>query len=219
MMIRENLQAIRKELPPGVRLVAVSKFHPLERLQEAYEAGQRLFGENRPQELAAKAQLMPADTEWHFIGHLQTNKIKQVLPYVSMVESVDSLHLLQAVEDWGARAGRVADVLLEQHISREASKQGFSGEETLALLERAAGFPHVRFRGLMGMASLTGDEAVIGEEFARIAELKAEANRRFPELTAFDELSIGMSGDWRLALRYGATIIRLGTAIFGPREY
>ena len=134
-MIEKNLQMIREELPPEVSLVAVSKFHPVERLMEAYEAGQRIFAESRPQELAAKVPQMPADVQWHFIGHLQTNKLKLVLPHVSLVQSVDSLHLLQAINAWGVANDKVIDVLLELHLGAEESKQGFSEEEIIAICE------------------------------------------------------------------------------------
>ena len=142
-----------------------------------------------------------------------------VLPYVSLVQSVDSLHLLQAIESWGAANGRTVHVLLEQHIASEETKQGFSGPEILDILRDAASYPHVSFRGLMGMASLTEDPSQIEEEFSWIAGLKAAVNENLPELKDFTELSIGMSHDWRIALGFGATIVRIGTAIFGPREY
>ena len=217
--VASRLERILSELPSGVRLAAVSKFHPVERLMEAYEAGQRVFAESRPQELAAKVPQMPADVEWHFIGHLQTNKLKLVLPYATLVQSVDSERLLQAIEQWASVHGRTVSVLLEVHISSDAAKQGFTDAEILSVLGHTARFPHVRFRGLMGMATLTEDTAVIAGDFARIAALKALVNEKFPDLTDFTELSIGMSGDWRLALEAGSTMVRIGTAIFGPREY
>ena len=217
--VASRLERILSELPSGVRLAAVSKFHPVERLMEAYEAGQRVFAESRPQELAAKVPQMPADVEWHFIGHLQTNKLKLVLPYATLVQSVDSERLLQAIEQWGSVHERTVSILLEVHISSDAAKQGFTDAEILSVLGHTARFPHVRFRGLMGMATLTEDTAVIAGDFARIAALKALVNEKFPDLTDFTELSIGMSGDWRLALEAGSTMVRIGTAIFGPREY
>ena len=217
--VASRLERILSELPSGVRLAAVSKFHPVERLMEAYEAGQRVFAESRPQEFAAKVPQMPADVEWHFIGHLQTNKLKLVLPYATLVQSVDSERLLQAIDQWGSVHGRTVSILLEVHISSDAAKQGFTDAEILSVLGHTARFPHVRFRGLMGMATLTEDTAVIAGDFARIAALKALVNEKFPDLTDFTELSIGMSGDWRLALEAGSTMVRIGTAIFGPREY
>lgn len=218
-MISENLERILKELPQGVRLVAVSKFHPLSELQEAYAMGQRAFGENRPQEFAAKAVQMPQDTEWHFIGHLQTNKLKLVLPYASIVESVDTEHLLEAIEAWGERNERCIRILLEVHIGAEETKQGFTPEEIPAILQKAADYPHIEFCGLMGMASHTDDEESVSADFARIKALFDRCRADFPHLESFCELSIGMSDDWRLAIKNGSTEVRLGTAIFGPREY
>lgn len=229
-MIRENLDNIRKELPSDIKLVAVSKFHPAEDIVEAYGAGQRFFGENRPQELCAKAQalggLFPGGEagpcpgiEWHFIGHLQTNKLKMVLPYVSLVQSIDSLHLLKAVSDWGVANVRVVDVLLEVHIGAEETKQGFHEEEVVDILFDSEKYPGVRFCGLMGMASHTDDPETIHSDFARIDGLMAYLVDLFPELTSFRQLSIGMSGDWKIALQHGATIVRIGTAIFGQRDY
>ena len=256
-MVRDNLSSLYDKLPSGVKLVAVSKFHPVERLQEAYEAGQRVFAESRPQELAAKVPLMPSDVEWHFIGHLQTNKLKLVLPYVSLVQSVDSLHLLEAIDRWGSEHDRVTDVLLELHLGAEETKQGFSEEEILSMIHtggytpsenlrsqsdlrpshkwvppsdvpRVAQFSegvcppacHYRIRGLMGMATNTEDESVIEADFARIEALFLRIRREHPELSdSFTELSIGMSSDWPLAIRHGATMVRIGTDVFGPREY
>ena len=219
-MIRENITAIRRELPPEVKLVAVSKFHPVEAIREAYDAGQRVFGENRPQEFEKKAEaLVDLGLEWHFLGHLQTNKLKLVLPYASLVESVDSLHLLDAVQDWGKANGKVVSVLLELHIGAEQTKQGFKEEEILEILFRAEKYTNIRFCGLMGMATHTDCEDDIRADFARIADFKAYLQDLFPELADFRELSIGMSGDWRIALGYGATIVRIGTAIFGERQY
>ena len=217
-MIQERITEIRKQLPPEVKLVAVSKFHPAGAIREAYAAGQRVFGESRPQEFAKKvAELADLGLEWHFIGHLQTNKLKLVLPHASLVQSVDSLHLLDAVEDWGRANDRVVRVLLELHIGAEQTKQGFKEEEVLELLFRADKYRHVRFCGLMGMATHSDSEEDIRADFARIADFRAYLRDLFPELSDFRELSIGMSGDWRIALEYGATIVRIGTAIFGER--
>ena len=218
-MIADRLRQINSKLPSGVSLVAVSKFHPVERLMEAYAAGQRLFGENRPQELAAKVPLMPADVQWHFIGHLQTNKLKMVLPYVAMVQSIDSVHLLEAVDQWCCREGKVMDVLLELHLGAEETKHGLSEGEIRAILSESSRFAGVRFRGLMGMATHTENESLIRADFGRIQALMQDLQAGFPGLDGFDQLSIGMSEDWTLALDYGATLIRIGTAIFGEREY
>ncbi len=220
-MIEQNLNEIKKELPSGVKLVAVSKFHPLEDILTAYQAGQRVFGENRPQEFASKVLQLPQDIEWHFIGHLQTNKLKLVLPYASLVESIDSLHLLQAVETWGAVNGRVIPILLELHLGAELTKGGLTEDEIRSVLSEysSGGWSHVRVKGLMGMATNTDDEDAVRADFARISALKASLSEEFPSLEDFSELSIGMSGDWKIALDYGATIVRIGTAIFGARNY
>lgn len=225
-MIKDNLGNINKELPSGVKLVAVSKFHPVEAVIEAYEAGQRVFGESRPQEFAAKiAALQNAegrfdDIEWHFIGHLQTNKLKMVLPYANLVQSVDSEHLLSEIDKWGRENGRKVDVLLEMHIGAEETKQGFTEEALLDLMFRLSDgkFPNVRVRGLMGMATNTDDEAAVDADFERIDSYMAYLVDLFPEMEVFDQLSIGMSGDWKIALRHGATMVRIGTAIFGERK-
>ncbi|MCX4334902.1 MAG: YggS family pyridoxal phosphate-dependent enzyme [Bacteroidales bacterium] len=225
MSIKENITQIIRELPSDVKLVAVSKFHPVESIMEAYGAGQRVFAESRPQELAAKVPAMESwlaangmqnDIVWHFIGHLQTNKLKMVLPYASIVQSVDSLHLLEAIEKWGRDNGKVVAVLLEYHIASEESKQGFSEEEIKGILSDAGRFPHIRFRGLMGMATFTEDESVIRSDFSRISLLFKELSSSMPD---FSELSIGMSGDYRIAIEYGSTMVRIGTMIFGERNY
>ena len=220
-MIQENIIAIRQELPPEVKLVAVSKFHPVEAIREAYAAGQRAFGENRPQEFAKKVEELKdlSDLEFHFIGHLQTNKLKLVLPYAHLVQSVDSQHLLDAIQDWGKANGKVTSVLLELHIGAEQTKTGFKEEEILDILFRANKYTHIRFCGLMGMATHTDCEEDIRADFARIADFRAYLRDLFPELADFRELSIGMSEDWKIALEYGATIVRIGTAIFGARQY
>ncbi len=215
-MIIKQIEYFNSVLPSGVQLVAVSKFHPVERLMEAYNAGQRIFGENRPQELAAKVQLMPADVQWHFIGHLQTNKLKLVLPYVSLVQSVDSMHLLEAISAWAVNNGRVVDVLLELHLGAEESKHGFTEEEIIAIC-RGAQITGIRIRGLMGMATNSDDMSVVEKDFERIEALFQKI--RTVGLPDFDQLSIGMSGDWPLAVKHGATMVRIGTDIFGPREY
>ena len=229
-MIADNIERIKQELPSDVMLVAVSKFHPSAAVREAYACGQRVFVESRPQELQQKALELGGrfpsspegpcpEIEWHFIGHLQTNKLKMVLPYASLVQSIDSLHLLKAVSDWGVSNGRVIDVLLEVHIGAEETKQGFHEEEVVDLLFDSEKYPGVRFCGLMGMASHTDDPGTIHADFARIDGLMAYLVDLFPELASFRQLSIGMSGDWKIALQHGATIVRIGTAIFGQRDY
>ena len=218
-MIEENLSKINSELPSGVKLVAVSKYHPLEAILEAYQAGQRAFGENRPQELQLKAVQLPQDIEWHMLGHLQTTKLKMVLPYVSLVQSVDSVHLLDAINDWGHVNDKVISVLLELHIGAEQTKQGFHEEEILEILFNSEKYRYIRFCGLMGMASHTDDEEVINADFERIDSFMAYLVDLFPELESFNQLSIGMSDDWAIAVRHGSTMVRIGTAIFGERQY
>ena len=212
----DNLSKVLSELPPGVKLVAVSKFHPAEEIMEAYDAGHRCFGENRPQEFAAKARALPKDIEWHFIGHLQTNKLKMVLPFASIVESIDSYHLLDAVEKWGSENGKSTEVLLELHLGAEETKGGFTEDEIKDILSRKDEYVHVRFRGLMGMATNTDDMDIVEADFSRIEAFKKCLDDEYA-LTGFTELSIGMSHDWPAAVRHGATIVRIGTAIFGPR--
>lgn len=202
-------------------LVAVSKFHPVESIREAYEAGQRDFGESRPQELAAKAEALAEQCpgiRWHFIGHLQTNKLKMVLPCVSLVQSVDSVHLLKEICKANAGTGRVTDVLLEMRIAAEDTKQGMGEEEILDILFGADNYAGVRFCGLMGMATNTPDEAAVEADFGRIDSFMAYLVDLFPELDSFRTLSIGMSGDWKSAVRHGSTMVRIGTAIFGERQ-
>ncbi len=218
-MIEENLHRIKSELPSGVKLVAVSKFHPLEAILEAYQAGQTVFGENRPQELSMKAVQLPQDIEWHFLGHLQTNKLKMVLPYATLVQSVDSVHLLEAIDNWGSANDKVISVLLELHIGAEETKQGFHEEEILDILFHAEGYKNIRFCGLMGMASHTEDKEVINADFERIDTFMVYLVDLFPELESFNQLSIGMSDDWPIAVQHGSTMVRIGTAIFGAREY
>ena len=219
-MVSDNLKALCEKLPSGVKLVAVSKFHPVSRLMEAYDAGQRCFGENRPKELAQKVPQMPSDVEWHFIGHLQTNKLKLVLPYVSLVQSVDSFHLLEAIDKWGRDNGKIVDILLELHLGAEETKHGFSEGDIEFVISSEIEKSNVRIRGLMGMATNTEDEGVIEADFARIEALFKRIRAEHPELAeTFTELSIGMSGDWPIAVRHGATMVRVGTDIFGAREY
>ena len=220
MNIAQHIQELKASLPQGVTLVAVSKFHPVEALQEAYDAGQRIFGESRAQELVAKAKVMPADVEWHFIGPLQSNKVKDIAPFIHLIHSIDSLKLLQEVEKQAAKQGRILRVLLEIHVAEEETKHGFSPEECRALVSHLPDLPHVRICGLMGMATLTDDEALIAREFHTLhvlfEELKSTA---FQGMEDFTVLSMGMSHDYKLAIREGSNMIRVGTYIFGEREY
>lgn len=220
MSIRTEIERLREELPEGVKLLAVSKFHPVEALREAYDAGQRAFGESRPQELKLKAEVMPRDIEWHMIGHLQTNKVKYIVPFVTLIESLDSERLAQEINRQAERCGRVIDCLLEIHITDEESKSGWAYDELMDFVSGGGGFqayPNIRVRGVMGMATFTDDEAVVRRDFKRLAECKAELSEYFGE--EFDTLSMGMSDDYRIALEYGTTEVRIGSTIFGAREY
>lgn len=206
----------------GCRLVAVSKTHPVELIREAYDAGQRLFGENRVQELAAKQPELPADIEWHLIGHLQTNKVKYIASFVHTIQSIDSLKLLLEIERQAAKAGRVIQGLLQFHIADEETKFGLSLPEAEALLQDPAvrGLRHVRLAGVMGIATNTADEEQLRREFQTLRgyfeRLRATY---FADDAGFREISMGMSGDYRLAIAEGSTLIRVGSAIFGHRAY
>ena len=219
MSIGSLIRQIHSELPSNVKLVAVSKYHPVTELMEAYNAGQRSFGENIAQEFSAKVPQMPSDVEWHFIGHLQTNKLKLVLPHASMIQSVDSIHLLNGINGWCASNGKITDVLLELHLGAEETKHGLTEEEVISILDNATDYANVRFCGLMGMATNTDDVEVVRKDFLKISEFKSSIRVRYPELQEFNELSIGMSEDYPVAVECGATIVRIGTKIFGPREY
>ena len=217
--ISEKIVQINSTLREGVELLAVSKFHPAEKILEAYESGQRHFGESRPQELKAKYEALPKDIKWHMIGHLQTNKIKYIAPYVHLIESLDSERLAAAIDKEAAKCGRVIDCLLEIHVTQEQSKSGWDWAELIAFVE-AGGFkqyPNLRIRGVMGMATFTDDEAVVRADFERLAECKARLAEYFDE--SFDTLSMGMSDDYALAMEYGSTEVRIGSTIFGDREY
>lgn len=200
------------ELPPDVKLVAVSKFKPVEDILEAYEAGQRAFAESRPQELAAKAAVLPGDIEWHFIGHLQTNKIRLILPYVTLVQSVDSIHLLEELDRQASGSGRTVDCLLEVHISGEESKQGFAPSEMAQVVEECRRFRNVNIKGVMGMASLSGDEKLIHSEFRILRQLADKFGN-----SGLGIVSMGMTSDYRIAVQEGTNLVRIGTAIFGNR--
>ena len=215
MSIASAIQQLKNELPSTVQLVAVSKFKPASDILEAYRAGQRAFGENRPQELAAKAQELPADIEWHFIGHLQTNKVKLVVPFTTLIHSVDSERLLAEIDKTASNLGRTVDILLEIHIAKEATKQGLSPDEAEVLAGRMAEFPHVRLRGLMGLATFTDDADQVRREFHLLKTLFDRMSARIP---GFNRLSMGMSEDWRIAVEEGTTLVRIGTFIFGKRN-
>lgn len=219
MNIKERLHRILATLPDGVKLVAVSKFHPAEAVEEAYNAGQRIFGESRPQEMAAKAKVLPKDIEWVMIGHLQTNKVKMIAPFVSLVASADSERLIEEIEKQAVKNERTIDILLEVHIADEESKSGWLLSELREYLASGAleRMEHIRVRGVMTIATNTDDEAIIRRDFNNIRTIFEELKPRFGE--AFDTLSIGMSDDYPIALEYGSTMVRIGTAIFGHRVY
>ena len=219
MSIKSEIERLRSELPEGVKLLAVSKFHPVEALQEAYDAGQRAFGESRPQELKAKQAVLPDDIEWHMIGHLQTNKVKYIAPYVHLIESLDSERLAEAIEKEAAKCDRTIDCLLEIHVTKEESKSGWDYAELIAFV-RSGGFaamPHIRLRGVMGMATFTDDEATVRGDFKRLNECFTELKEHFG--AEFDTLSMGMSDDYPIAIEYGSTEVRIGSTIFGQRVY
>ena len=230
-MIKETINKLISELPATVKLVAVSKFHPFEAIEEAYQAGQRIFAESRPQELHAKVKRLEeirlergepdymSDIEWHFIGHLQTNKMKMVLPYASLIQSVDSVRLLEAINAWGSSNNKVVNVLLEPHVAAEETKQGFDPDEIVDVLADAKRkYPNIRFCGIMGMATFTDDESVIRSDFASIRNIYESARSQCHE-DSFSELSIGMSDDYPIAIEYGSTMVRIGSMIFGIRQY
>ena len=221
-MISEEIKRLHEELPAGVGLVAVSKFHPAEAVKEAYAAGQRCFGESRVQELLAKIPQLPSDIRWHFIGHLQTNKVRQLVGKVAMIESVDTERLLELIDRESERAGVVSRVLMQVHVAREETKFGFYPEELLEnfRLRKFEQLHAVHICGVMGMASNTDDRARVAKDFADIAAVyRAIRDDESLGLRGFDTLSMGMSGDWPLAVEHGSNLVRVGTAIFGPRQY
>ncbi|MDD2960919.1 MAG: YggS family pyridoxal phosphate-dependent enzyme [Muribaculaceae bacterium] len=220
--IAQQIFNIKQELPSGVVLVAVSKFHPIEALMAAYNSGQRIFGESRVQELIAKVPHMPADAEWHFIGHLQTNKVKSLLPCVSMIQSVDSLKLLKVINDEAAKIDKIVDVLLEFHVTHEDSKTGFTENEFVDIETELLSqkYNNVRFCGIMGMATNTDDQDIILSDFSKLHiifdKLKQTISSNNPE---FKTLSMGMSEDYKMAVSQGSNMVRVGSSIFGIREY
>ncbi len=218
MSITSEIHALQQELPTTTKLVAVSKFHPVEAILEAYAAGQRIFGESRVQELCEKLPLLPQDIEWHFIGHLQSNKIKQIAPFVSLIHGVDSAKLLSEINKEGQKIGRVIPCLLQVFIAQEETKFGLSPSECKALISDLDQFPFIQIRGLMGMASLTQDPTQIRAEFGHLKALFDEL-KIVQNLPYFKELSMGMSDDYRLAVECGSTLVRIGSRIFGFRQY
>ena len=220
--VKGNLREVLGNLPAGVNLVAISKFHPNEYIEAAYAEGQRIFGESHEQELARKVESLPKDIVWHFIGHLQTNKVKYIAPYISMIESVDSLKLLKEINKQAAKHDRVVKVLLELHIAEEETKSGFSFDDCRELLEAGEWrtMDHVQICGIMMMASNTDDEQQIAQEFdAAYAFFKEVKEKYFADDDAFCERSWGMSHDYQIAVKHGSNMVRVGTTIFGPRIY
>lgn len=220
--VKRNLRKVLGNLPDGVRLVAISKYHPNEYIQAAYDEGQRIFGESHEQELRQKHTSLPQDIQWHFIGHLQTNKVKYIAPYVTMIEAVDSLKLLREIDKQAERCGRTIDVLLELHIAEEETKYGLTPDACRQLLADGEWrqLKHVRICGLMMMASYVDDEAQIRSEFRQGHELFDELKARyFADAPYFRERSWGMSHDYPIAVEEGSTMVRVGTTIFGPRVY
>jgi len=219
-MIAENIKEIQSNLSENVTLVAVSKTKPVEDLQEAYNAGQRIFGENKVQEMTSKYEVLPKDIQWHLIGHLQTNKVKYIAPYVSLIHSIDSEKLLREVNKEAKKNNRIIPCLLQFHIAEEETKFGFSFDEAKELIESEAflNFQNIQIVGIMGMASFTEDEQQIRNEFQTLHDyfhvLKSHYFKFNPD---FKEISMGMSGDYKIAIEHGSTMIRVGSTIFGHR--
>lgn len=221
-MVKDNLERVLHTLADGVRLVAVSKYHPLAELQEAYDAGQRVFGESHVQELVAKHEALPSDIEWHFIGHLQTNKVKYIAPFVGLIHSVDSVKLLKEIDKQAGKAGRVVDCLLQLHVAEEETKFGFSMEELDGFFANGEHeqFGNVRIVGLMAMATNTADTEQIAGEFENVRRKFEEVKAKyFADSESFCEISMGMSGDYDIAMKHGSTLVRVGSMIFGERDY
>ena len=220
--IQEEIKSIQERLPGHVRLVAVSKFHPIEALEEAYAAGQRVFGESKVQEMTTKYEALPKDIEWHFIGHLQTNKIKYMTPYVALIHGVDSFKLLKEINKQAIKAERTIPCLLQIHIAQEESKFGFSFDECRQMLEEGCWkeLTHISIAGLMGMATNTDDENIIQQEFHSLGAFFQEIkDSYFSNQPAFKEISMGMSDDYPIAIAEGSTLVRIGSKIFGQRNY
>lgn len=222
MSVKANLESIKSQLPANVKLVAVSKFHPKEAVQEAYSAGQLIFGESRVQELNAKQASLPQDIEWHLIGHLQTNKIKYITSYIHTIQSVDSWNLLAEINNYANKADRIINCLLEMRIAQEESKYGLTFDDCRQLLTTLnwASLTNIRIAGVMGMASNTEDNEQVRKEFSSLKSFFDELkNDFFSECDSFSEISMGMSHDYKIAIEEGSTIVRVGTSIFGEREY
>lgn len=222
MDIQANLKEVLDQLPEGVRLVAVSKFHPNEAIEEAYKVGQRIFGESREQELSTKYETLPKDIEWHFIGHLQTNKVKYIAPYIAMIHAVDSYKLLAEIDKQAAKYNRVIHCLLEIHIAQEESKYGFTFDTCRQMLEEGGWkqLKHVCIAGVMGMGTNTDDEKEVEKEFSSLADFFHSLKQDyFSQTDSFKEISMGMSHDYQIAIKCGTTLVRVGSKIFGERIY
>jgi PLP dependent protein len=222
MLMIETYQQIIQSIPPQVRLIAVSKTHTPNSILELYQAGQRMFGENKVQELLQKYPVLPADIEWHMIGHLQTNKVKSIVPFVSCIQSVDSVKLLEVINKEAAKANRLIDCLLEVHIATESTKFGYSADEVHNLFSSGSlhSMSHIRVTGLMGMATFTDDLQVVRAEFRMLKSLFDTIKANFPEQAdKLKDLSMGMSDDYMIAIEEGSTMVRLGSILFGARQY
>ncbi|MGL4851441.1 MAG: YggS family pyridoxal phosphate-dependent enzyme [Phocaeicola sp.] len=220
MHISTTINQLKQELPKHVELVAVSKFHPVEAIEEAYSAGQRIFGESKVQEMTQKYELLPKDIQWHFIGHLQSNKIKYMIPYVSLIHGIDSFKLLKEVDKQAAKTGRNISCLLQIFIATEESKFGFSLDECREMLQQGEWreLKHITIAGVMGMASYTDNQVQIEKEFDTLHDFFNELKSHwFAQQTSFKEISMGMSHDYPLAIQHGSTLVRIGSKIFGDR--
>lgn len=221
-MIKDNLETVRESIPSGVLLVAVSKTKPVADLQEAYDAGQRVFGENHALEMRDKHEVLPNDIDWHFIGHLQTNKIKYIIPFVRLIHSIDTFNLLQAVNKEAVKHDRAVDCLLQFHVAEEETKFGLSIEEAEEMLDSEAfkSLKNVRICGVMGMATNTDNQVQIRKEFHHLKEIFSTLKTKyFTDCEYFKEISMGMSHDYQLAIEEGSTMVRVGSKIFGERNY
>lgn len=223
MSVAENIHWFTREaLPEGVKLVAVTKTKPLETIMEAYDAGHKIFGENRVQELADKYEQLPQDIDWHMIGHMQSNKVKYIAPFVSLIHGVDKPKLLKVIDKEGQKNNRVLDVLVQFHIAREETKFGFDHSEAREMLASEAfqKYEFVRIRGVMGMATFTDDTEQVRSEFQELVQIFRDLKQEFfPGDSAFKEISMGMSNDYQIAIEEGATMVRIGSLIFGERKY
>lgn len=212
MSISENIQKMKSEIPEGITLVAVSKTKPVSDIEKAYNSGQLIFGENKVQELVEKHNKLPKNIQWHMIGHLQTNKVKFIAPFVSLIHGVDSEKLLKEIDKRAKQNNRIIDCLLQVHITRESTKFGFSSEEIKDIIPKLESYKNVNIIGLMGMATFTKNETQIKEEFSFLSNI-------YKKHKQMNTLSMGMSGDYKIAIDYGSTMIRIGSTIFGNRNY